>query len=171
LSCSRYDQGISKTFDQLRQKYEKAANEPFEPVAPDPLPPDRPERTLDKLGRREYNQALADFTEQISRYPDLFQAHHRRAEILATCPDGRFRNGKEAIASATRACELTSWERADAVATLAAAYAEAGDFARAVDYEQKAQDRYAAGGRVPPGRWRPERMALYQAGRPYHDAH
>jgi tetratricopeptide (TPR) repeat protein len=154
-------------FDELERKYEAAANNPFEPVAADPPRPESWE-ARELSDRKEYKEALASYDRLISRYPDLFHGHYGRAHLLATCPDARFRNGKEAVASATRACDLTTWQNPDALAALAAAHAEAGDFARAVAFEQKALDLYAPV-RWLPDRWRPDRMAAYKAGRPYRD--
>ncbi len=113
----------------------------------------------------------------IGRYPDLYRAHLRRASLLASCHDSQVRDGMKAVIAATRACDLSAWRSPDAVATLAAAYAEAGDFARAVEYEQRAQEQLFGGrrlhGRMPwPAivDWVPaERLALYKAGKPYHD--
>jgi hypothetical protein len=42
------------------------------------------------------------------------------------------------VADATKACELTKWKNAGRIDTLAAAYAEAGDFHSAVHYEVQA---------------------------------
>ena len=49
--------------------------------------------------------------------------------MLATSPDAKLRNGRRAIELATRACELTKYKAAYILSTLAAAYAETGDFA------------------------------------------
>ena len=37
------------------------------------------------------------------------RAHGSRAWLWSTCPDAKYRDGKKAVASATRACELTDW--------------------------------------------------------------
>jgi hypothetical protein len=48
------------------------------------------------------------------------------------------RNGKEALQKSLRACELSRWQDSGAVDTLAAAYAELGDFDNAIKYETQA---------------------------------
>jgi protein O-mannosyl-transferase len=60
------------------------------------------------------------------------------AWILATSPDAQLRNGVEAVQLARRACDLTHWQQTLYAGTLAAAYAEAGDFEQAIDTAQKA---------------------------------
>jgi mannose/cellobiose epimerase-like protein (N-acyl-D-glucosamine 2-epimerase family) len=50
------------------------------------------------------------------------------------------RNGSRAIELATRACEATEYKAAHILSTLAAAYAEVGDFENAKKWSQKAID-------------------------------
>ena len=60
------------------------------------------------------------------------------AWVLATSPDDKLRDGKRAVQLATKACEVTKHKKAHILSTLAAAYAETGDFATALKWSQKA---------------------------------
>jgi tetratricopeptide (TPR) repeat protein len=66
------------------------------------------------------------------------QVLNNRAWLRATCPDASIRNGQLAIADAKKACELDTWISPYNIDTLAAAYAESGDFDSAVRYQQEA---------------------------------
>jgi tetratricopeptide (TPR) repeat protein len=156
-----------KFYDRLRIKYHWAVAHPRASIALDPPVPQREPDAEEWYGRKDYRRALDAFDEQIRRYPNLWIAHYHRARILATCPEARLRDGQAAVASATRACELTRWKHGLVLETLAAAHAEAGDFAAAVAWQKRAM---ACVSPVRLGSGQPQkRLDLYQQGRPYHE--
>src|SRR5829696_3064008 len=112
-----------------------------------------------------YARALAGYEEAARLTPHDAEAHNDRAWLLATCPDARYRDGKRAVGSATRACELTNWRKSALLDTLAAAYAEAGDFARAARWQQETLDRTPEDDSDRKGFL--HRLELYKAGNPY----
>jgi|GEM_PF-882266 len=118
--------------------------------------------------RHEFAEARADFDHALQ-----FDAEHHSsllnsvAWFYATCPDDSLRDGKKAVALALDACNRSQWKDAAVVDTLAAAYAEAGDFDQAVKFQEQAlrlpessAERYTR---------MQQHLALYQKHLPYRE--
>jgi tetratricopeptide (TPR) repeat protein len=120
----RYDLAIADFNEAIRLK-------PFVEVAYQ----DRA-NALEAQGR--YAEALADYDAAIRLDPAFDLPYNSRAWLRATCPEPAYRDGKQAVADAVRACQLCGWRVADFVGTLAAAHAEAGDFTAAVRWQGEA---------------------------------
>ena len=114
---------------------------------------------------KDFGKSIADSGLAIKLDPKNAMAHNALSWTLATCPVDALRDGKRAVKEANKACELDEWKTADYLGTLAAAYAESGEFDRATRREQEAIKR------TPPGsdqlKGRQERLALYRANKPY----
>jgi tetratricopeptide (TPR) repeat protein len=87
---------------------------------------------------KKYELAIADYEKAIATDPNLAGAHNNLAWLLATCPSDDIRNGEKALAHASAACKLTKTSSPENLDTLAAAYAEMGDFDNAVSAQKAA---------------------------------
>jgi tetratricopeptide (TPR) repeat protein len=115
------------------------------------------------FARGNYKKALSDLEKALRFSPNSDNAMDSLALLKATCPEAALRDGKEAIRMSMRACELTKWKDPGEILTLAAAYAEIGDFAKAVKYQTRGIRMKSDYG--PVHKKTRERLALYQAGK------
>jgi tetratricopeptide (TPR) repeat protein len=97
------------------------------------------------LAFNDYVSALRDYRAALERDPASPFFLNSVAWLLATAPDPAARDGEEAITLARRANELSGWRDPSLIDTLAAAYAENGDYTRAVEYQTQACRMKSAG--------------------------
>jgi tetratricopeptide (TPR) repeat protein len=116
---------------------------------------------LYKVGH-EYQKSLDDYETAIGLDPTDARAYDVEAYLLSVCPTPKYRDAKKAISYATKACELTEWKAAGPIETLAAAYAEAGQFDDAIKWQTKAAQ-------IDPKAVDERRLALYQQRQPFRD--
>jgi tetratricopeptide (TPR) repeat protein len=83
-------------------------------------------------------QGLEQWRQTLRLAPDHVQALNDTALLLATSKNAALRNGVEATTLAEHAVQLTSAQDASVLGTLAAAYAEAAHFDRAIESEHRA---------------------------------
>ena len=114
-----------------------------------------------------YGRAAESYREGVRLAPDE-SAHHRGlAWLLATCREADVRDGSAAVRHDGRACELSGWRDGWDLEALAAAYAEGGQFEKAVELQKKvlALPDLRKGLREVAR----ERLAAYEQGRPWRE--
>lgn len=113
-------------------------------------------------------EAVAQYHKVLELKPDWPIAAKSLAWILATHKDKTLRNGPEALKWAQVAFRGKYQTDPEVLDTLAAAYAEGGQFAEAVRAARQALSLAEAGGDKGLSESIAERLRLYQSGRPYH---
>jgi tetratricopeptide (TPR) repeat protein len=118
---------------------------------------------------KDYLGALAEWEYVLKRAPASepdYVDYNDLAWGLAACPDIALRNGPRAVEFAKKACELTEWKNGSTIQSLAAAYAQTGDFAAAVQWQTKAIE--LAGSEDADEKTELDRvLKLYQQNQPY----
>src|SRR5438552_3165163 len=112
-------------------------------------------------------EAIKQYEQALEISPQSVAAANNLAWLLATNPDASIRHRDRALELATRANQLSGGGNATVVRTLAAAYANAGQFSRAVEVGQIAlalTDRQS-----PLAKALQQEIAGYQAGLPYRE--
>jgi tetratricopeptide (TPR) repeat protein len=108
--------------------------------------PDQRETKVDALRARgdallsvgKHADAVKDYDEAIKLDPDDTGVLNNLAWVLATSPDDPVRNADRSIEIGTKACELTKYQKPHILSTLAAGYAEKGDWETAKKWSAKA---------------------------------
>lgn len=120
-----------------KAEYDLAISDYSRAIEIDPAHPDTYyHRGFALKHKGQYGPAIADYAKAIELSPSHPLYYNNLAWVLATCPDGSFRDGERAVYLAEQALEL---EETDAfMDTLAAAYAEIGDFQKAIKTATKA---------------------------------
>ena len=105
-----------------------------------------------RLGR--HREAVDTYRQALESFPGEARLQRRLAWLLATSPDEGVRDGAEALVLARRAAQGPGDPRT--LETLAAAFAENGDFPEAVGRRHPGQGAAAEGGGIRPrrGSWR-----------------
>jgi tetratricopeptide (TPR) repeat protein len=125
-------------------------------------------RTMAYLKKKDYVKAAQEM-EMATRVESKTPAEilNSLAWLQATSPDKRARNGAAAIDAATKVCQSTQWNNWRYVDTLAAAYAEAGKFTEAVNYQKLALR--TADGPTTITEEAKKRLNLYEQHKPYRE--
>ncbi len=114
------------------------------------------------------DEAMRQYRKVLEIKPDYVEVLNNLAWLLATHPKASQRDGVKAIALAERANRLCGGQQPGALDTLAAAYAEAGRFSDALATARKALELAKRQDSRPMADSLRARIALYEAGKPYH---
>jgi len=101
-----------------------------------------------------------------SSHPEIA---NQLAWLLAAGSEANLRDGPRAVKLAKQACQLTDFKQTVFVGTLAAAYAEAGQFEEAISAAQKACALASGSGKPELLKANQERLVLYRAHQSYHE--
>ncbi len=85
-----------------------------------------------------WDAAVSNYQAALKTNPDMLLAANNLAFIRAAHPQSQFRDGKEAVALAERICRQTKFRHPSFLDTLAIAYAEDGQFEKAIKAAQRA---------------------------------
>lgn len=119
--------------------------------------------------RRENQEAIKHLRLALELKPDWLDGANNLAWMLATLSSPELRDGKEAVKWATLVCERTEHANVEYLDTLAAAYAEAGDFAEATRIAETALQMAKVSGQQELAAMVESRVRLYRNRQPYRE--
>lgn len=121
------------------------------------------------LEKGQVADAITQYEKALQVAPASISAQTNLAWLLATCPDASLRNGNKALELARQADQLSGGVNPLVRRTLAAAYAEVGQFAKAAEIAHGALRLVSEQGSGSLGAALEEELASYQAQRPYRE--
>lgn len=113
-------------------------------------------------------QAIEHYRAVLRINPDWLEPANSLAWILATAQNPQWRDGKEALRLAKRVCDRIGEANPVFLDTLAAAYAESGQFEIAVETARRAISLARGNGQNDLAERIEKRLLLYQQHQPYH---
>jgi tetratricopeptide (TPR) repeat protein len=116
---------------------------------------------------QQYAEAVRCYCEALRLKPDSETALNNLAMLRASCPQAEFRNGREAVQLAETACRLSGRRNPSFLGTLAAAYAETGQFPEAVKTMEQALALTKATGADELIPIQTQMLEQFRAGKPY----
>ncbi len=119
--------------------------------------------------QRKTAEAISHYRTALKFKPNYPEALNNLAWILAADSAAQNRDGPEAVELAARACKITAEKEPLLLGTLAAAYAEAGQFDKAVATAQKAHDLAKTQGNENLAARNLELRDIYRNHRAYHE--
>ncbi len=122
---------------------------------------------LDEKGQSA--EAIEHYEKALEISPQSVSALNNLAWLLATGSDASLRNGPRAIQFAQQADQLSGGTNAVVLRTLAAAYAEAGQFGKAIESAQAAMQLRRSQGDDSLATELQQEIALYELGLPYRE--
>ncbi len=111
-------------------------------------------------------EAADHYRRAVELGPDYVPALVGLASVLATADEESLRDGKKAVALADRACALTRYTDAAALAVSAAAHAETGQFPNAVAVAERALGSARRVEKESLAAWIEQELKRYQQGQP-----
>jgi tetratricopeptide (TPR) repeat protein len=118
----------------------------------------------------QYAAAIQSLQDALDRDNRLLPAASRLAWLLATVPDDQLRNGARALQLAEHANQASQFRNPEHLDALAAAYAETGQFERAVETCDKAVELARRMQNEALARLLASRRAIYQARQPFRES-
>ncbi len=117
----------------------------------------------------QWEKALDAYRRTLEIEPKMALAANNLAWILATHPQDSLRNGKEAVRWATQVCQQTNHKQPSFLDTLACAYAENGEFDKAIDTAEVAIQLFNQSKKTDAAARIQARIELFRSQRPFRD--